>query len=127
KVQNHERDIHRAENGIKNLKKRLKTRSEKTKKAQERIEKNKTSIKQLEYKVETLKEKKSTADEELKQTKEASGRQRGRINEIEKELKEVRRQKEVNMELVHHLAMAKEKFDMQIENRSEERRAGKGK
>src|SRR5699024_9075190 len=116
KVQNHERDIHRAENGIKNLKKRLKTRSEKTKKAQERIEKYKTSIKQLEDKVETLKEKKSTADEELKQTKEASGRQRGRINEIEKELKEVRRQKEVNMELVHHLAMAKEKFDMQIEN-----------
>jgi chromosome segregation protein len=35
------------------------------------------------------------------------------INEIEKELKEVRRRKEVNMELVHHLDMAREKMDMQ--------------
>lgn len=119
KVENHERDIRRAENGIKNLKKRLKMRSEKTEEAKERIKKFKSSIEQLEEQLETLKEQKREADKQLEQTEEASGKQRGRINEIEKELKEVRRRKEVNMELVHHLAMAKEKFEMQIENLSD--------
>ena len=119
KVQNHERDIRRAENGIKNLKERLKVRSEKTEEAKKRIEKYRSSIEQLEDQLETLKKKKNKADKELEQTEESTGKQRGRINEIEKELKEVRRRKEVNMELVHHLAMAKEKFEMQIENLSD--------
>lgn len=119
KVENHERDIKRAEEGIKNLKERLKIRSEKTEEAKERIKKYKTSIEQLEDELGTLKEQKQEADKALEQAEEASGKQRGRINEIEKELKEVRRRKEVNMELVHHLAMAKEKFEMQIENLSD--------
>ncbi len=119
KVENHERDIRRAQEGIKNLKKRLKMRSEKNEKAKKRIKKYSSSIEQLEDQLETLKEKKRKADKSLEQAEEASGKQRGRINEIEKELKEVRRRKEVNMELVHHLAMAKEKFEMQIENLSD--------
>jgi len=119
KVENYERDIKRAENGIANLKERLKLRSEKTEEAKERINKYKSSIEQLEDQLGTLKEQKQEADKALEQTEEASGKQRGRINEIEKELKEVRRRKEVNMELVHHLAMAKEKFEMQIENLSD--------
>jgi len=119
KVENHERDIKRAENGIANLKERLKLRSEKTEEAKERIKKYKSSIEQLEDQLSTLKEQKQEADKALEQAEEASGKQRGRINEIEKELKEVRRRKEVNMELVHHLAMAKEKFEMQIENLSD--------
>jgi chromosome segregation protein len=119
KVENHERDIRRAQDGIKNLKERLKLRSEKTEEAKKRIKKYKSSIEQLEDQLKTLKEKKQKADKKLEQAEESSGKQRGRINEIEKELKEVRRQKEVNMELVHHLAMAKEKFEMQIENLSD--------
>ncbi|SMO60751.1 chromosome segregation protein SMC [Fodinibius sediminis] len=119
KVENHERDIRRAQDGIKNLKKRLKMRSEKTKEAKKRITRYKSSIEQLEDQFENLKTKKREADKQLEQAEEASGKQRGRINEIEKELKEVRRRKEVNMELVHHLAMAKEKFEMQIENLSD--------
>ncbi|MCW9707456.1 chromosome segregation protein SMC [Fodinibius salsisoli] len=119
KVENHERDIRRAQEGIKNLKQRLKLRSEKTEEAKKRIKKYASSIEQLEDQLETLKEQKREADKKLEQAEEASGKQRGRINEIEKELKEVRRRKEVNMELVHHLAMAKEKFEMQIENLSD--------
>ncbi|MGD8747418.1 MAG: chromosome segregation protein SMC [Balneolaceae bacterium] len=119
KVENHERDIKRAENGIASLKERLKLRSEKTEEAKKRILKYKSSIEQLEEQLVTLKEQKREADKALEQAEEASGKQRGRINEIEKELKEVRRRKEVNMELVHHLAMAKEKFEMQIENLSD--------
>lgn len=119
KVENHERDIKRAEEGIKNLKERLKIRSKKTEEAKKRIKKYKSSIEQLEDELGTLKEQKKEADKALEETEEASGKQRGRINEIEKELKEVRRRKEVNMELVHHLAMSKEKYEMQIENLSD--------
>ncbi|PAU94083.1 chromosome segregation protein SMC [Aliifodinibius salipaludis] len=119
KVENHERDIKRAQEGIKNLKKRLKIRSEKTEEAKERITKYRSTIDQLEDELSTLKEKKQEADKQLEQAEEASGKQRGRINEIEKDLKEVRRRKEVNMELVHHLAMSKEKYEMQIENLSD--------
>jgi len=119
KVENHERDIKRAEEGIKNLKERLQNRSEKTEEAKKRIKKYKSSIEQLEDKLSTLKEKKQAADKSLEQAEEAAGKQRGRINKIEKDLKEVRRRKEVNMELVHHLAMSKEKYEMQIENLSD--------
>ena len=119
KVENHERDIKRAQEGIKNLKKRLKIRSEKTEEAKDRISKYRSTIEQLKDELSTLKEKKQEADKQLEQAEEASGKQRGRINEIEKDLKEVRRRKEVNMELVHHLAMSKEKYEMQIENLSD--------
>lgn len=119
KVENHERDIKRAQEGIKNLKKRLKIRSQKTDEAKERISSYRSTIEQLEDELSTLKEKKQEADKQLEQAEEASGKQRGRINEIEKDLKEVRRRKEVNMELVHHLAMSKEKYEMQIENLSD--------
>ncbi len=119
KVENHERDIKRAQEGIKNLKKRLKIRSEKTEEAKKRIDSYRSTIEQLKDELSTLKEKKQKADKQLEQAEEASGKQRGRINEIEKDLKEVRRRKEVNMELVHHLAMSKEKYEMQIENLSD--------
>lgn len=119
KVENHERDIKRAQNGIKNLKERLKIRSEKTEEAKKRIKKYSSSIEQLVDELESLKKQKQEADKALEQSEEASGKQRGRINELEKELKEVRHRKEVNMELVHHLAMSKEKYEMQIENLSD--------
>ncbi|NGP89002.1 chromosome segregation protein SMC [Fodinibius halophilus] len=119
KVENHERDIKRAQEGIKNLKERLKIRSEKTKESKKRIKKYSSAIEQAEDQLETLKEQKKKADKNLEDAEEAAGKQRGRINEIEKELKEVRRRKEVNMELVHHLAMSKEKYEMQIENLSD--------
>ena len=119
KVENHERDIKRAESGIQSVKERLKLRSEKSEEAKERIEQYKSQIEQYEGELEKSTELKKEADKALEEAEEKSGKQRGSINEIEKELKEVRRRKEVNMELVHHLAMAKEKFEMQKENLSD--------
>ncbi len=119
KVENHERDIRRAEEGIKNLKQRLEERSEKKKQSKARVKEYKEKIETLEKKLTSAKEKKKEADEKLEEAKAASARQRGKINEVEKDLKEVRRQKEVNMELVHHLSMAKEKFEMQANNISD--------
>jgi chromosome segregation protein len=119
KVENHERDIRRAEEGIKNLKERLAGRSEKKERSKGRIKEFESRVETLEKKLKSAKEKKKKADAKLKNTKEASAKQRGKINEVEKDLKEVRRQKEVNMELVHHLSMAKEKFEMQASNISD--------
>ena len=74
-----------------------------------------TQITTTEEELATNQELKVDADEELKRAEEASSIQRGKINEFEKELREIRRQKEVNMELVHHLTMAREKMEMQTQ------------
>src|SRR5690625_5922983 len=44
-----------------------------------------------------------------------TSRQRGEINEMESELRTLRKNSGVNLELVHHLTMAKEKFEMQVQ------------
>lgn len=119
KVENHERDIRRAEEGIKNLKKRLQERSEKKEASKKQIEEYKEKIATLEKKLTSTNDKKREAAKKLETAKESSARQRGKINEVEKDLKGIRRQKEVNMELVHHLSMAKEKFEMQANNISD--------
>ena len=112
KAQNLERDIDRAETGIENIRTRLSSRKELMVESKEKIEKFKYAIEQTEKQLSIKKENKQEADEKLSAAEEASSRQRGIINEIEKELKELRRRKEVNLELVHHLSMAHEKLEM---------------
>ncbi|MDX1639600.1 MAG: chromosome segregation protein SMC, partial [Balneolaceae bacterium] len=119
KVENHEREIRRAEEGIKSLKQRLRHRSERKEEAKSRIAEYSFRIDELEDELSTARERKKEADQKLTEAEQANARQRGRINEIEKDLKELRRQKEVNMELVHHLDKAQEKFEMQSENVSD--------
>lgn len=113
KVENHKRDVNRAETGISSVQSRIENRSKLSAESKERIESYNEQILTLEEEIQHNQELKVEADEVLKKTEESASIQRGKINEFEKELKEVRRQKEVNMELVHHLAMAKEKMEMQ--------------
>ncbi len=113
KVENHERDVRRAETGIESVQSRIENRTKSSEESKQRIEEYKQQIESLEKELAENQELKVEADEELKKAEEAASIQRGKINEFEKELKEVRRKKEVNMELVHHLAMAKEKMEMQ--------------
>ena len=113
KVDNLERDVQRAETGIQNVKKRIENRTQLIEESKERIEELTTKTKELQETITVKSEAKKEADENLEKAEEAAAKQRGKINEIEKELKEVRRKKEVNMELVHHLDMAREKMEMQ--------------
>lgn len=113
KVDNLERDVQRAETGIQNVKKRIENRTRLTEESKEQIEELTTKTKELQEIITVKSEEKKAADEALEKAEESAARQRGKINEIEKELKEVRRKKEVNMELVHHLDMAREKMEMQ--------------
>ena len=113
KVENHDRDVRRAETGINSVQSRIENRTKLTEESKSRIESYTEQIESLENDLAEDQELKVEADESLKKAEEAASIQRGKINEFEKELKEVRRRKEVNMELVHHLAMAKEKMEMQ--------------
>ena len=115
KAENLEREVERAENGIKNIKARLSSRKNLLEESTKKIESFTYGIEQTDQKLEATRELKAGADEKLYETEQASAKQRGTINEIETELKELRRRKEVNLELVHHLSMAREKFDMQAQ------------
>ncbi|MEX0648776.1 MAG: AAA family ATPase, partial [Balneolaceae bacterium] len=115
KAENLERDVQRAESGISGIKNRLDSRKELLEESKRKISSYTTGIEQTDQKLVSTRELKSEADLKLAETEEASAKQRGAINEIEKELKELRRRKEVNLELVHHLSMAREKFDMQAQ------------
>ncbi|MEX0905985.1 MAG: chromosome segregation protein SMC [Balneolaceae bacterium] len=115
KAENLERDVQRAESGISGIKNRLDSRKELLEESKKKISSYTTGIEQTDQKLVSTRELKSEADLKLAETEEASAKQRGAINEIEKELKELRRRKEVNLELVHHLSMAREKFDMQAQ------------
>jgi chromosome segregation protein len=119
KADNLERDIKRAESGIESVQTRMDTRQELTEQSQQKIFKFKNSIEENEISLEKLQEEKSHIDIKLQKAEEESSKQRGQINELEKELKELRKRKEVNLELVHHLTMAREKLDMKAQSISD--------
>lgn len=115
KVENHEREVTRAESGIETLKKRIENRTKQTGQAKKNIQNFTLRIEEMEAELAKNRAAKAEADIALKKAEEAAAQQRGHINELEKNLKEAQRQKEVNLELVHHLSMAKEKMEMQIQ------------
>ncbi|CAN5314861.1 chromosome segregation protein SMC [soil metagenome] len=116
---NLEKEIERAERGIDSIESRLKSRKSMMQESREKIKSYKDSIEQTEKQLKQSRELKLTADEKLSEAEESAARQRGEIKEINDALKELRRKKEVNTELVHHLSMAKEKFDLQAQSLSD--------
>ncbi len=116
KIENHEREIQRAQISINGVEQRIEHREECIGKASEHISLNTEQITSWKEKLAQSTIHKENADQALSKTQEAAAIVRGSINEIEKQLKEIRRQKEVNIELVHHLHMAKEKMDLQSES-----------
>lgn len=119
KVDNLERDVKRAESGIENITKRIESRRSLTDKSRITISDLKSMITELKENLENDQELKAEADEELKDAETAASIQRGKINEIEKELREIRSRKDVNSDLLHHLEMAREKMEMQIQSLSD--------
>jgi chromosome segregation protein len=116
KMENHEREIQRAQISINGVEQRIEHREERIGKASEHISVNTEQVTSWKEKLAQSTIQKEEADQALSKTQEAAAIVRGSINEIEKQLKEIRRQKEVNIELVHHLHMAKEKMDLQSES-----------
>ncbi|MEX0769117.1 MAG: chromosome segregation protein SMC [Balneolaceae bacterium] len=119
KAENLERDVKRAESGIESITSRLESRQELSTQSKERISEYNRTIKETESGLKEKKQEKTDADGKLSDVEEAAAKQRGTIHEIEKELKELRQKKEVNLELLHHLTMAREKFDLQAQSLSD--------
>ncbi|WP_340106710.1 chromosome segregation protein SMC [Rhodohalobacter sp. 8-1] len=119
KAENLEKEIERAERGIESVQNRLGSRKKMMAESAEKIETYTESIEQTEKQLKNTREMKVAADEKLSEAEEATAKERGNIKEIDDSLKELRRKKEVNTELVHHLTMAKEKFEMQAQSLSD--------
>lgn len=115
-VLNHKKDIERAGQGIETIKERLQQRSENARLSKDRILSYRNVIDEANLELEQLYEKKKQADEALADADDACAKERGHINQIEEDLRDRRRKREVNMELLHHLNMAKSQFDMQSKN-----------
>lgn len=107
------REIERAQVGIAGIKKRLESRALRATESKDKILAYKDQIGTLTTTLVQLRRNKEDADHALSDAEERAARQRGRIHQIEEELRDIRRKKEVNLELVHHLGMAKSRFDMQ--------------
>jgi len=119
RAQNLEKEIERAERGIESIQSRLESRQKMMEESAGKIESYKDSIEQTEKQLEQSREQKIAADQKLSEAEEAAAKQRGEIKEITDDLKELRRNKEVNTELVHHLTMAREKFELQAQTLSD--------
>jgi chromosome segregation protein len=115
KADNLERDIKRAENGINSVQSRMDSRQELTEQSEQKIVKFNSIIEESESALDKLREEKKEVDLQLEKAREESSKQRGYINELEKELRELRNRKDVNLELVHHLTMAREKLEMKAQ------------
>jgi chromosome segregation protein len=107
------RDIDRAKSGIAAVKKRLEVRALRATESKDRILASKQEIQTLTDSLKDLRLRKNTADEALVTAEEETARHRGRIHQLEEDLRVLRKKRDVHMELVHHLAMARERFEIQ--------------
>jgi len=119
RAENLVKEIGRAERGIESVNNRLETRKTLMEESTEKIKSYKDSIEQTESQLTEARGQKAAADENLREAEESTARQRGEIKKINDALKEHRRKKEVNTDLVHHLTMAKEKFNLQAQTLSD--------
>ncbi|TVQ08458.1 MAG: chromosome segregation protein SMC [Balneolaceae bacterium] len=115
-LDNQKRDIERASKSIEAIKERLENRAQRARSSKDLILSLKNEIEGLEASVSALKGEKEAADKLFSEAEEATARQRGRINQIEDNLRTIRRNKDLNSDLIHHLSLAKSQKDIQLKN-----------
>jgi chromosome segregation protein len=106
------KDKERAEQSITSIKERLTQRSENAKQSKDRIIGYRSTIEELEVQLEEQQEEKGFIDALLREADKDCARQRGRIHQVEEDLKNRRRKREMTIELLHQLDMAKSQLDM---------------
>ena len=111
-VLNLEKDKERASQSITSIKERLQQRSENAKQSKDRIIGHRSTIEELEVQLEEQLEEKGFIDALLREADKDCARQRGRIHQVEEDLKNRRRKREMTIELLHQLDMAKSQLDM---------------
>jgi chromosome segregation protein len=119
KVSQHHKEIERAENGIQSIKKRIETRADKNEQSKKRIVELNDRVEVLEDQVVRLDGQKDLAEKKLEEAEEATGKQRTTIKEMEDQLRQVRRKKEVNTDLIHSLEKTKHNYEFKIKGISD--------
>lgn len=115
KSENIAKEIERAESGITNIRTRLKSRENLMQQSGQKVIAYKETVKKNEEQLIQLQDQRKVAAEKLSVAEIKCSEQRGQINEMETELRTLQKNRGVNLELVHHLSMAKEKFEMQAQ------------
>lgn len=118
-LENLKKDIERASVAMAGIRKRLDMRAQNARESKDRILALKQAVKDLSVSVASFKAEKIDADGALEDADDVAARQRGKLNQIETDLRDVRRRKDVNLELVHHLTMSKERYDLQSKSISD--------
>ncbi|MDG5768181.1 chromosome segregation protein SMC [Balneolales bacterium ANBcel1] len=110
------RDIERFESDVQSIKDRLQHRADRARSSKDTILNLREQIEQAEDALRELLAARETAVKEQDQADEACSHQRGKINLLESDLKEVRNRKESNQDLFHSLEMAKSRLEMDQKN-----------
>lgn len=119
RVDNINKDIERSRVGIAGIMKRLELRAESAKRSKDHILSLKKEIEVKQTELERLKRDKVDADEALNEAEERVQIQRGRLNQLEEEIKTNRRKREIGLELLHQLEMTRNRYDLQIKTLSD--------
>ncbi|MGM0506580.1 MAG: chromosome segregation protein SMC [Bacteroidota bacterium] len=115
RIANLKKDYDRADHGIESIQKRIEERTTLTGESKKAIQRHEETIRESREQLEQKRSQKGVLDNALTQAEATTQKQRGEIRELEKELKTLRHQKEVNLELLHHLEMAQEKLTIRAE------------
>lgn len=113
KSENIRMDIERAKVGIAGIMKRLEHRADSARHSKDHILALKKDIETKKIELDKLKRDKIDYDEALNESEERVQVQRGRLNQFEDELRQTRRNRELNIDLSHQFDITKNRFDMQ--------------
>ena len=111
---NLKRDIQKSESDIQGIKDRLNRRAEQARAGKDLIIQIREELDTARDTLHALQVKKDGADKQYREAEEACSRQRGKINLIEESLKDTRRKRESNLELLHSLELAKSRLEMDL-------------
>ncbi|MEX0890143.1 MAG: chromosome segregation protein SMC, partial [Balneolaceae bacterium] len=117
--ENLKKDLKRTENGIVTIHQRLKSREELTRQSEKKISEFNLALEKAEESLSVKRQQQTELADQLREAEKRTQQQRGEIRDLEVELKKLRRKKEVNLELHHHLEMAREKLEMQAQSLSD--------
>lgn len=118
-AENLQKDLQRAEAGIEGIGQRLRTREDLMQQSREQIAAHEKAILRMDEELDKFRSQKKELDAELLLAEKSSAAARGEIRDLDLDLKKCRSRKDVNLELQHHLEMAREKLGLKAQSLSD--------
>ncbi len=119
RVDNTNKDIERSKVGIAGIMKRLEHRAENAKRSKDLILSLKKEIDNKQTELEGLRRDKVDLDTALNEAEERVLIQRGRLNQLDEEIKSNRRKREICLEVLHQLEMTRNRYELQVKSLSD--------